>query len=386
MKFLIIFLGLYVSNSFALYQKIHFEVTKKDKSRFRRKEEKYIFSNPSVKIDDRAPIPIELKTRGSSCLGAYRRCFEIKFANPISWSFFNGKEVAVSEFKKIKLISMWEDQGHIHNKIGLTFLRESGVSFIPNSYVDVRLNDEILGLYMWAFDPTSWIRKQYNSPVIFRRDGEDNFYVKKSKISGEDLEEKIFAALEGIQSIFRSEGHLYEKLAEKMDIENYFKWLGINHLLKNGDYTDEIFFYVDQDFLKKGKIYFRVFAWDYDDIFKSPHQSRINDRYQAEISQSLLYSFESHFDRKIFNNSSLYHHYKQSYKKLLQDLTPQKISGIIQEVRGEISPYLDLPDLLELGKRDDYQMSYSTEFIEELLSKREKEILERRSHVLEKIL
>ena len=55
---------------------------------------------------------------------------------------------------------------------------------------------------------------------------------------------------------------LYKTLNQWIDLDNYMKWLAFNFLVRNGDYTDEVFLYIDPEINK-----FKIIPWDYDDLF-----------------------------------------------------------------------------------------------------------------------
>ena len=57
-------------------------------------------------------------------------------------------------------------------------------------------------------------------------------------------------------------------MSQWIDLDIYMKWLAFNFFIRNGDYTDEVYFYMDP---ATGK--YRIIPWDYDDIFASgPHE------------------------------------------------------------------------------------------------------------------
>ncbi len=104
---------------------------------------------------------------------------------------------------------------------------------------------------------------------------------------------------------------MYDTLSAYMDLEQYFAKLSIDLLIKNGDYTDEIFFYSK---IKDNKEVFGVFPWDLDDIFSdrpmrrklvgSRHSICMREYYSmsdvvADVGEKLLYSIEDDLDYKI---------------------------------------------------------------------------------------
>ena len=47
--------------------------------------QKYVFKNASLSNEDQISSPVELNTRGQSCLGAPRRCFKLKSTQAIKF-------------------------------------------------------------------------------------------------------------------------------------------------------------------------------------------------------------------------------------------------------------------------------------------------------------
>ena len=69
--------------------------------------------------------------------------------------------------------------------------------------------------------------------------------------------------------------------------------------VQNGDYSDEVFFYIDPKIRK-----FRIIPWDYDDIFaNAPHEGGAENK--KALSEINLFSTEDHLDEKIATDSYL---------------------------------------------------------------------------------
>ena len=95
------------------------------------------------------------------------------------------------------------------------------------------------------------------------------------------------------------------------------KWLAFNFIVKNGDYTDEVYFCIDPAVDK-----FKFIPWDYDDIFAiAPHEG--NAIKKDAIGNKLIFSSEDKLDQKIANDAYLYHIYLSVFQKTLKLLLLQ---------------------------------------------------------------
>jgi len=116
-------------------------------------------------------------------------------------------------------------------------------------------------------------------------------------------------------------------------MENYLKLLAFNFLVRNGDYSDEVFFYIDPEINK-----FRVIPWDYDDIFAlAPHEGK--DERKKNIGDKLIFSAEDLLDRKVATDTFLYESYLKCLKEVLENLTPEVLKMVFEETFAELYPY-----------------------------------------------
>ena len=140
----------------------------------------------------------------------------------------------------------------------------------------------------------------------------------------------MLASLYTLKDSFNNQ-ELFDTLNSILNLEDYFKWQGINKLLKNGDFLDEVFFYALPNSVNSSFI-FRITAWDYEDIFKPPHSGN-------GFSNSLLYCNEEPFDVIIAEDSVLYNSYKKTFKKELeQDITASLLDEIENDLNNTLVP------------------------------------------------
>ncbi|MEJ2596112.1 MAG: CotH kinase family protein [bacterium] len=126
---------------------------------------------------------------------------------------------------------------------------------------------------------------------------------------------------------------LYETLKEYLDIDFYMTWIAFNFLVHNGDYSDEVFFYVDPEIER-----FRIIPWDYDDILVTAPHEGLKQR-NVTIGDKLLFSGEDILDIAIAHDPFLYQVYKTHLKEVLETIKPELLKVVIEETFAELYPY-----------------------------------------------
>lgn len=380
---------------------IYFQMGSPDIEHYKENDEKYESKTPasivihSAAVDsdnsENKKFEVKFHTRGQTSISAPRRNFQIESVNT--------EEMSVGKIKgkKIILTSMWQDEGYISNKIGFKIMHAVGLEKHKTEYAELILNGKSQGLYLVSNKVEDEATKELDSPLVIRRRYLGGFetakYVSKhSKLSEKEMLDQ-YQALKNLTS--SSTGNelsgeaLFGVLKAKMNLGNYFSWMGSNYLLQNGDYSDEVFFYVTKESPTYSDVYFDVLPWDFDDLFKSKmhfHPANFIPSLLKQNKSTLIYNFEDQLDFKIATDSFLLGSYHSHIKNMLMStLTDQKIKEIISEVREEILPYLDNQAIFENSKLDSVNkgQAYSKEFILALLDKRENDLLLRRAEMLE---
>jgi spore coat protein H len=131
-------------------------------------------------------------------------------------------------------------------------------------------------------------------------------------------------------------------------VEEYMKWLSFNYFVRNGDYTDEVWLYLDPEEKK-----FRIIPWDYDDIFAiNPHEGATN---RSEIEKRFIFSVEDVLDKKIASDPYLFNVYLTCFRKMLEKLTPEVIKKIFEKTYAELYPYFVNEEIILMSKYDAYE-------------------------------
>ncbi len=139
---------------------------------------------------------------------------------------------------------------------------------------------------------------------------------------------------------------LYKVLSEILNLEMYMKWLAFNFLVKNGDYTDEVYFYIDP-----GSNRYNIIPWDFDDIFSSvPHEGY--DHIDPVIIDKYIFSSEDPLDVKIVEDEYLYSIYLDQFHNILTTLSPEKIKEELEIIFSELYPYYSNEEIMNMSKYD----------------------------------
>ncbi len=383
--------------------RIEIELQESDRNYLREGTSNYEFQPVKIKVNGGPAVSSEMKTRGQSCLFSPRRCFSMKLESEVS---FKGNPNQAFKSKYLYLASLWQDKGYIHNRIGAGFFKKRYL-FPPRfQYTEVVIDGKHQGLYMVMEKPHIVMRDRYKAEFVGRR----SYYgilEEKYRAKGQpDLTSQFF---EG-QSRYSMSFHFFYQLLElegeqlfrvlhrQLDTKRYMEWLALNSLMMNGDYTDEVYFYVvpprnenqnrqrNRQTPQGRPIRFLIAAWDFDDLFKPPHRSPLNNFYYKDLlDRDLFYSVEDPIDRKIAKDSYLNERYRYTFNRVLAEkLTEQVITQEFDLIKKEISPYLDIPEVLERSKVDQGREGkpYTRQEILDLLKDREKKLKQRRKHLL----
>lgn len=282
--------------------------------------------------------------------------------------YFERKSFSVDASKKIKiceddckpleafyLVSLSMDKNYFHNRLCFDLLNKLNLFHLQHSYAEVKINGESQGIYLLLQRPQDWSLKTLQSPAILRR-GVNHDIEKEKYQKGMDKDTcKIYR--HQFTSIYKlinrySGEDLYNKLNEIMHVEDYLRWLAFNYIVKNGDYSDELYFYIDPETQR-----FRIIPWDYDDILKpEPHEGIQVWRSRMEPS-SLIFSAEDELDVKIANDPFLYDQYIRCLTDVVRELNEENVGSAIRELYKDLSPLFTSRTVLQAASKDGYTTS-----------------------------
>ena len=244
------------------------------------------------------------------------------------------------------------DKFYFRNRFAFRLMKELELFHLYNAYGELSLNNRTQGIYLIIERPQDWALKKMGSPLVLRRGFDQKIRKLKTDKSVTKDEAKEYRRY--YQSIYKSlkklHGEpLYDSLSQWLDLEQYMRWLAFNFFVKNGDYTDEAYLYIDP--VEKR---YKVIPWDYDDIFASePHEGSKSKL--KKIGDKLIFSSEDLLDQKIALDPFLYEKYLEQFKAMLESMSADQLGEIFESIYAELYPYYLREDILEVHQQDAYK-------------------------------
>ena len=313
----------------------------------------------------------EIKTRGKSALRFQRKSFAVVLNETLAIEGRSGFDMAY--LKRFKLISMAMDKTYIENRIGYGILEEQGIMPLFYRFVELKINGSTQGIYLLVEDPEQYYL-EIGSEFILRRGYYNSFddieYSPSYHFIPRESYETRFQEIYSSLPLLQGEA-LYNALNERLDLEQYFRKMGIDYLLQNGDYTDEVYLYalVHQDEPR-----FSIIPWDYDDLFRSyPHEVGISwgtghllgDRHYEthqdildEIGDKMIFSIEDDLDYSIAMDPYLYDQYESTIAGMIEEMDLGDIDALFEQVKGELLPFYYNEEIVVQSQFDQHETSF----------------------------
>lgn len=282
---------------------------------------------PLFLINKDTAIVKDIHSRGASTLKFARKSLSVDLEHSVTFHA-QGEKVKI---KKFDLLNLVMDKDLWHNRWAFINLNELNLFPLFNTYCKLWINDQPQGIYLLVEKP-SHSSARIKSPYMLRRGPdhkiEQEYINMPSKQEAKQFKEKYY-------KIYRDLGKhkgqaLEEHLRSALHLDQYFNWLAFNYFIMNGDYADELFFYIHPDSEK-----FDIIPWDYDDIFRrEPHEGA--KARQAKLTDKLIFSIEDELDRSIASDEWLYSQYRMAFKKLLTTRDMEVIGRTFEQVVQEL--------------------------------------------------
>lgn len=322
-------------------------------------------------MDDQALDLDEIRIRGRTALFFQRKSYMVKLKQNIELSTPDGS--LRKNLNRFKLISMAMDYTYIEHRIGYGLLEDQGIMPLFYRFVELKINGSTQGIYLLVEDPEAYF-KDHGSEYIARRGYMNSITDSEYEpllhfIPREDYESR-FGEIYAKLPLLNGEA-LYEDLNKRLNLEQYFKKMGIDYLLQNGDYTDELYLYA---LVQQNQIRFNIIPWDYDDLFRDhPHEVGKNwgtgtlfgDRYYDshqdildEIGDKLVFSIEDDLDYIIAMDPYLYDRYLSCIKSMLEQLEESDMDALFKQLRQELLPYYNREEVVEQSRFDQDETNF----------------------------
>jgi len=334
----------------------------------------YSISEPGMEffLDERPLALKEIKTRGKTALDYQRKSFAVVLKEGISIPGRKGQDI--SYLTRFKLISLAMDYTYIESRIGFGILEENGIMPLFYRFVELKINGSTQGIYLLIEDPEKFYLGT-GSEFILRRGYYNSMpdveyapsYQNISRETYETRFKEIYSRLSELQG-----EELYIALNQRLDLDQYFRKMGIDYLLQNGDYTDEVYLYA---LIHQKQIRFSIIPWDYDDLFSSyPHEvgknwgtgrvlgDRQYNTYQDvldEIGEKLVYSIEDDLDYSIAMDPYLYARYENTLSEMIEEMDAEDIDYLFEQLKLELTPYYSEEELVLQSRFDQRETSFS---------------------------
>ena len=321
--------------------------------------EKLTLKNLTIEVNSESFRSEKINTRGNNSLKFRRKSLSIGLEKKAGF-YRNGQK---TNMKKFYAVNLSMDKNYIRNRLAYGMMEEIGMFHLFYGYANLEINNQSEGIYMILERPQDWAMKIKNSPLVIRRGYSQEISKIKTgkKISNKAKRQYVAQYKKIYKSLNRYEGKvLYDSLSKLLDLELYMKWLAFNYFVKNGDYTDEVYFCVDP----KSNT-FKFIPWDYDDIFAiQPHEGFAARK--KTMRDLLIYSSEDKLDLKIGSDSYLYAQYLNVLKTVLETLSEDSMKSVFEQTYAEIYPYLDVDEIISMSRFDEYKNVSKSSVREEL--------------------
>lgn len=348
------------------------------------RNKKFKFMDARVSFNGADAVSAKLEFRGQTCESARRPCLGLELKDRAKLGSVKGK--------KFNLNSMIGDKGYINNKIGFGLIDKLGLIAIPNEYVEVSMRDAAntrrfpMGLYLIMSKPSEFAVKELGAEFLARK----RYKYVESKTVGNQGSVSVADYEKSINEVYRATAaqdwkgqELLSNLEQVLDLDSYLRWLALNSLLRNGDYSDELFLVGAS---KNGAPYFKILPWDYDDLFGSIHHIPFYTTSCRKFKWAPIHNCESPLDRALVSDKVAYKKLLQVFQKtLLYDLPKSLTDAHLDAVAYELYPYLLLPEVSQVAKRDGRSLVYDWTSIHSLIQSRKSLINDRRTVLLRQI-
>lgn len=305
---------------------------------------KVSFKERNIVFNVDTVIARKIHTRGQTTLKFRRKSFSLSFDRKVI--IYKNKES--KEFQNIYALNLVLDKNYVNNRLAFALLVKIGFPDLYYSYGEVRINNQSEGIYLFIERPQDWAFNE-GTPFMIRRGDQHDLtkVITKKKLNPVETQlftnkcENLYAYLDQYTG-----EELYKVLSEILNLEMYMKWLAFNFLVKNGDYTDEVYFYIDP-----GSNRYNIIPWDFDDIFSSaPHEGY--DHIDPVIIDKYIFSSEDPLDVKIVEDEYLYSIYLDQFHNILTTLSPEKIKEELEIIFSELYPYYSNEEIMNMSKYD----------------------------------
>lgn len=292
--------------------------------------------------------PERIATRGQTSLNFRRKSYSFNLKSGAT--FYHGE--ITESFKRFDVISLSMDKNYMNNRLAFEMMKTCHLFDLFFTFCELRINTQSEGIYMVIERPEDWALKKMSSPLILRR-GYEHLVVKIKSGNKNEKEEadkynndykQIYKTLHKLKG-----KELYLALSNWIDLDAYMRWIAFNFIVRNGDYTDEVYFYIDRRIHK-----FSIIPWDYDDLFLAAPHEGYAERNKFPV-EKLIFSTEDLLDDKIASDPYLYKLYLVQFGVVLKELSPDVLKKAFEDTYSELYPYFSNKEIITMSKYDSHK-------------------------------
>jgi len=283
------------------------------------KDAQMILNEDTAKVDN-------IHIRGNNSLNFKRKSFSVDLDKSVVIRTPQGK----THVKKFLLLSLIMDKNLWHSRWAFLMMNELSLFPLFNSFCTVSVNNEPQGIYLLVEKPHQ-ATTRLKSTYMVRRGLDhkiDTEYDDTNSKEQAKLYRKQYYSLYNTANLHGDS--LLSHLNKSINLHSYFSWIGFNYLTMNGDYSDELFLYINPS-----TGLYEAIGWDYDDLFRmSPHEGQ--EVRKAQFGEKMIFSLEDSFDRMIAADPVVYSSYLKSLKNVLTICDSTLITTTSQRVLNEL--------------------------------------------------
>lgn len=288
------------------------------------------------------PVPATAKFRGQNALFKSRKSYTVNIDGGDQRFFSDG--AGSDEFY---LIAMAQDPGLFFGYMGDTFYSEYDLFPLRFRYVELKLNNETQGVYLLVEKREEELEKdsaRLRGVVRRRMINVEVEYAIEDDAQTQDAYTETLA-----RSVRKA--RLPDYLRERMDLDQYLYWMGINSILEIADTLDELLFVSTESIDAKGQAtdYFRVMGWDPEDM-QGPCES--GDLFRNDYD--LTFCQEAGIERKMILHPEIFADYVDVLKVLTSEITPEKFQALADKIKAELFPLLERDGVAQAMQREDF--------------------------------
>jgi spore coat protein H len=358
----------------------------------------YVVTNPVPELSyaGKSYILDKFEIRGDNTLNFFRKGFGVNMSEKIT--LLDSDDQSERKYEEFKLLAMVYDYTYIENCVAVRLFKKVNLWPVNSFFTEVKLNNKSQGLYHFIEDPVEYFIKQMDASIVIRR-GYDHvvktYSANPASLADPQKNIERFSKIYSLIAVYSGQ-QLFDSLSAYMDLKQYFTKLSIDMIVKNGDYTDEVFFYTKT---VNAKEIFGVFPWDYDDIFSDePHEigrpwgtgtvfghreySDMSDILKA-VGSKLMFSIEDDLDYTIARDNILYQQYLKTLREVIVKIDPSTLDKIFDYTFEHIGPFYSDNEIIGQSRYDVNETNYDL-FVSNLSEKRQM-LKDRRNWILQEL-